>query len=51
MRRHETVDDYIENSVAWRDELTRLRKILNATKLEETVKWGGPCYTHDGKTS
>ena len=24
-------------------------KILNATKLEETVKWGGPCYTHGGK--
>ncbi len=49
MRRHKTVDDYIESSVAWRDELTRLRKILNSTKLVETVKWGGPCYTHDGK--
>ncbi len=22
---------------------------MNSTKLEETVKWGGPCYVYDGK--
>ncbi|MCZ6643031.1 MAG: DUF1801 domain-containing protein [Gammaproteobacteria bacterium] len=25
------------------------RKILPNTGLEETTKWGGPCYTFDGK--
>lgn len=49
MKRHETVDDYIESAEQWQAELTRLRKILRSTDLEETVKWGGPCYTHDGK--
>ena len=33
----------------WQQELRQLRKILNSTKLEETVKWGGPCYTFNGK--
>ena len=49
MNRYESVDDYIEASEQWRAELVQLRKILQATQLEETVKWGGPCYTHDGK--
>ncbi len=49
MQRHNTVEDYIESAPAWRDELLALRKILLATPLEETVKWGAPCYTHEGK--
>ncbi len=49
MKGHKTVDDYIEAAEHWQDELIRLRKILRSTDLEETVKWGGPCYTHDGK--
>ncbi len=49
MRRHKTVDEYIEASEHWQDELIRLRKILTSTDLRETVKWGGPCYTFDGK--
>lgn len=49
MQRYKTVDDYIENSGPWRDALVLLRRILNETDLEETVKWGGPCYTADGK--
>ncbi len=48
-KRHKTVDDYIEAAEPWQDELIRLRKILRSTDLEETVKWGAPCYTHDGK--
>jgi uncharacterized protein YdeI (YjbR/CyaY-like superfamily) len=49
MKRHSTVDAYIDSVETWQDELVRLRKILKATGLDETVKWGGPCYTFDGK--
>ncbi len=49
MPRSKTVDDYLANSPAWRDELTRLREILKATRLQEEVKWGAPCYTYKGK--
>jgi len=45
-----TVDDYLDNAKHWQDELRRIRKILVATGLTETVKWGAPVYTNaDGK--
>ncbi len=49
MKPPKTVDEYIEASEHWQDELIRLRKILSSTDLQETMKWGGPCYTFDGK--
>ena len=49
MKRHKTVDDYIEASDQWASELTRLRAILNTTGLTEEVKWGAPCYCYAGK--
>jgi len=49
MKRCETVDEYVQTAPMWRSELKQLRKILRATDLEETVKWGAPCYTFDGK--
>lgn len=49
MKRYKSVDDYVNSNAQWHDELVKLRKILNATELEETVKWGAPCYTYDGK--
>ena len=49
MKRYETVDAYIEHAENWRDELIQLRQILNATALQEEVKWGAPCYTFNGK--
>ncbi|MDH3336592.1 MAG: DUF1801 domain-containing protein [Gammaproteobacteria bacterium] len=49
MKRHKTVDDYISNNTLWPDELKRLREILLSTGLNEEVKWGMPCYTHDGQ--
>ncbi|MEM8834201.1 MAG: DUF1801 domain-containing protein [Planctomycetota bacterium] len=49
MPRATTVDEYIEQSETYHAELTKLRGVLNATCLEETVKWGAPCYTHNGK--
>ena len=43
------VDDYIEQSTLWPDEMTALRPILLAAGLTEEIKWRKPCYSHDGK--
>ena len=49
MQRHSTVDSYIDGHIEWRDGLTALRNILLETELEETVKWGAPCYVYQKK--
>lgn len=49
MKRYKTVDDYIANATLWQAELKRLREILQGTELTEEVKWGGPCYTFNGR--
>lgn len=33
----------------WSEELELLRSIINRTELVETVKWGGPVFTVNGK--
>ncbi|MCA8958916.1 MAG: YdeI/OmpD-associated family protein [Planctomycetes bacterium] len=49
MKGARSVDEYLEGLDAWGDELERLREILRGTELDETVKWGAPCYTFAGK--
>lgn len=49
MKRAKSVDEYIADAGSWKSELKRLREILQSTELEEDVKWGGPCYTYNGK--
>ena len=49
MKRYKAVDDYVASRQLWQDEIKRLREILLSTNLTEEVKWGGPCYTYDGK--
>ena len=49
MKGAKTVEDYIAKSDPWSAELKRLREILTNTGLEETIKWGAPCYTWNGK--
>ena len=44
-----SVDEFISGSAQWRAELATLRKIVCSTGLTEEIKWGGPCYTHNGK--
>ena len=39
------VDFYFSKSKQWSDELSRLRTIILDCGLEETLKWGVPCYT------
>jgi uncharacterized protein YdeI (YjbR/CyaY-like superfamily) len=34
---------------AWAETLVALRALLRATELDETMKWGAPCYTLGGK--
>lgn len=49
MNRFESVDSYMEYHKEWADQLSTIREILLSTELEETVKWGVPAYTLDGK--
>ena len=44
-----SVDQYIDDAVAWHDGLRILRRILLDAGLEETVKWGAPYSTRGGK--
>ncbi len=49
MRKVSSVDEYIDNAEVWKDGIRQLRRVLLASGLEETVKWGAPCYTHGGE--
>ncbi len=42
------VDEYIARSERWPDEMTGLRPILLSRGLTEAIKWGKPCYSHEG---
>ena len=48
MNTFKTVEDFIAKS-NFSSELTKLRTVLQSTGLEETIKWGMPVYTHQGK--
>lgn len=43
------VDAYIARSETWPDEISALRSVLLNTGLSEELKWGKPCYTHQGQ--
>ncbi len=45
LQRFKTVPDYLVGHDEWRPVLERLRAVINESDLEETVKWGLPCYT------
>lgn len=42
------VDAYIERSQKWPDEMAALRTILLGCGLTEEIKWGKPCFGHEG---
>lgn len=42
------VDAYIARSNKWPEEMAALRPILLGCGLSEAIKWGKPCYSHDG---
>jgi len=49
MKTNIAVDEYIQKQPRWQSALKRLREIVLSLPFEETVKWGGPVYTLDGK--
>lgn len=49
MQRFTTVNEYILHAKNGKEQLIILRKILSTTELSETIKWGAPCYTINGK--
>lgn len=49
MKRYKTVDEFILNAENAKEILIVLREIINKTELVETVKWGMPVYTINGK--
>ncbi len=42
------VDAYIKRSDKWPAEMTALREILLGSALTEDIKWGKPCFSHEG---
>jgi uncharacterized protein YdeI (YjbR/CyaY-like superfamily) len=42
------VDRHVAGLKTWRAETMRLREIVTRSGLEETLKWGKPCYALDG---
>lgn len=49
MERYTSVEEYFENHSEWLPELEFLRKVTLKTDFIETVKWGAPTYTINGK--
>ncbi len=49
MTKTASAEDFIAKHPNWQDLLLALRDLLNSTELEETIKWGVPLYTLDGK--
>lgn len=49
MKKASSVEEYIEVNAHFEEELKLLRKIINSTELEETLKWSAPTYTLNGK--
>jgi uncharacterized protein YdeI (YjbR/CyaY-like superfamily) len=45
---NERVDRYVARSTKWPEEIAGLRRILLGCGLDEDLKWGKPCYSHEG---
>ena len=43
------VDAYIRLSKKWPEEMSGLQPILINCGLTEEIKWGKPCYSHEGR--
>lgn len=50
MRTDITPDQWYDEREQWRDEARLLRELVCSTGLVESVKWGQPAYSHQGKT-
>ena len=48
MERFPDVDAYLKRSEQWPAEIAALRPVLRGCGLDEEIKWGKPCYCHEG---
>lgn len=44
-----SVEEYIGGHPGWENELRELREMILSTEVDETIKWGAPVYTVNGK--
>lgn len=49
MKKVNSVEEYLEVNSHFEKELILLREIIHLTELVETLKWGAPVYTINGK--
>ncbi|MDY8135571.1 YdeI/OmpD-associated family protein [Aquimarina sp. 2201CG5-10] len=49
MEKNKSVEEYISKRGEWIPALEILRSIMRSTEMKETVKWGVPVYTVNGK--
>lgn len=49
MQAQKTVEDFLAKHDRWNEALIKLRQILLNTELEESIKWGIPVYSLNGK--
>ncbi len=49
MARSKTVDDYVAGLSNWQPEVQILVGLCRAAGMDETIKWGAPCYSRNGK--
>ena len=49
MAKKKTVTNLFTQAGLWEEELEILFQIVRNTELEETIKWGGPCFVLNGK--
>ena len=48
MKSYPDVNAYLAESEQWPDEIAAIRPILLDCGLDEDIKWGKPCYSHQG---
>lgn len=46
-KKNPSVDAFIARTSQWQGETKKLRTILLGCGLDEALKWGKPCYTHE----
>lgn len=49
MHSNKTVEEFLSKQDTWKEILTKFRTLFLETELVETVKWGMPVYTINGK--
>lgn len=49
MQKNVSIEQFISKNDVWKEAIEVLRSIMLSTEMEETVKWGIPVYTVNGK--